>query len=284
MRSTAPAIEMEILQRALEVVRARFPRARPQCGLILGSGWSTVAGVFDELAGLDYPSITGLGVPGAPGHTGRLTWTRLFGVDTLVFRGRRHWYEGDGWTPVAIPLHILRQLGAQIVILTNAAGGVRADIKPGDLMLVSDHINLLGNPLIGAHHPAWGPRFPDMTRVYDADLAQLIRLAAQDAGTAIATGVYAAMTGPSYETPAEIAYLRTLGADAVGMSAAPEAILAHAAGLRVAAISCISNIAAGPGQVKLSHEEVIATVAEAEPRLAALLREVWRRLSATLAA
>jgi purine-nucleoside phosphorylase len=268
-----------MLDRAVRVVRDLWPGAQPLCGLVLGSGWSDVAEAFNVFKDAPYIRIPGLGKPGVAGHSGRLVWGETSGVETLIFQGRRHWYEGEGWTPVALPIYVLKALGARVVLLTNAAGGVREDLKPGSLMVINDHINMMGSsPLIGPHHPAFGPRFPDQSRVYDAGLRGLLLGAARGVGETLAEGVYLADSGPAYETPAEIRAFRSLGADAVGMSTVPEAMLAHAAGLRVAGLSCITNLAAGVGTTPLTHEEVTEATARAMPRMKSIILRFWKEL------
>jgi len=269
----------EILQRALDAVRDRWPDAKPRCGLILGSGWSEVVSAFKVRDSMAYGDIPGLGKPGVAGHSGKLAWAELAGVETFVWQGRRHWYEGEGWTPVAIPPYVLVKLGATTAVLTNAAGGIKPGMKAGDLMLLTDHINNLpSNPLIGPHHTVWGPRFPDQTRVYSPELRNALHAAATSLHQKLHEGVYLASTGPTYETPAEIRRYQQAGADAVGMSTIPEAILLSAAGVRVLALSCISNLAAGISPTPLTHEEVTEATNAAMPRMKALLTEFWKML------
>jgi purine-nucleoside phosphorylase len=272
-------INYEMLDRAVRVVRDLWPSAQPLCGMILGSGWSDVADAFNVHKDAPYIRIPGLGKPGVAGHSGRLVWGESAGVETLIFQGRRHVYEGEGWTPVALPVYLLKALGAKVVLLTNAAGGVRADLKPGTLMIIDDHINMMGtNPLIGPHQPAWGPRFPDQSAVYDPKLRAMLETAGSAVGESLAHGVYLADSGPAYETPAEIRAFRALGADAVGMSTVPEAMLAHAAGMRVAGLSCITNLAAGVSKEPLSHEEVTQATSKAMPRMKSVILRFWKEL------
>jgi purine-nucleoside phosphorylase len=273
-------MDMHVLEKAARHVRHCWKDARPEAGLILGSGWGAVAEGFNATDRIEYAEIPGLGRAGVAGHTGRLIWAEGSGLETLIFQGRRHWYEGAGWDPVAIPVYILKRLGVRTVILTNAAGGIRRDLAPGTLMMIADHVNLMGaNPLAGPHHAFWGSRFPDLSSVYSPPVRRLICNAAHAVGEAIAEGVYLAMSGPCYETPAEVRACRSLGADAVGMSTVPEACLAHAAGLRVGAISCITNTAAGIRRTPLSHEEVTETGCRAMPRMRALMIELWKELA-----
>ena len=268
-------LRIERLKAAEEAVRAYWPDARPRCAVVLGSGWRAAAEELqgEEIAGSEIP---GWGAAGVEGHAGRLR--RVFlddGAEIFLFVGRRHFYEGEGWTPVVCPVWLARAFGAETVLLTNAAGGIRDDLRPGTLMAVSDHIHLQGsNPLIGPRRPEFGPRFPDQSRLYDPAL----RRALLDAG-ADTEGVYLAAAGPAFETPAEIRAFRALGADAVGMSTAPEATFAGALGLRVAAVSLITNRAAGLSAGRLSHEEVRAVAHAARPAMRSLLVRFLRSVS-----
>ena len=280
-----PMLDTAMLHDAADAVRGRWPAARPACGLILGSGWNGVAAAFAVRDALDYRDIPGLGPARVAGHAGRLLWADLAGVETFVFQGRRHWYEGEGWTPVALPVYLMKRLGVRLAVLTNASGGIRKDLGAGRLMLIADHLNLMGvNPLIGPADPFWGPRFPPMTGVYDAALRERLAEAARAARVTLHRGVYLAVTGPNYETPAEIAMFRGWGADLIGMSTVPEALLAHAAGLRVVAVSCISNLAAGVGARPLAHAELVATIEAGQPGMRALLAALWSRLGPELKA
>jgi len=272
-------IDYSLLENAYELIRGRWPEARPMCGLVCGSGWSDVISAFDVKDSLDYEEIPGLGATGVAGHAGKLVWGVNAGIETLIFRGRRHFYEGEGWTPVILPVYLLKKMSAETIVLTNAAGGVKEGFKPGDLMLIEDHINNMGSPLIGPHNEIWGPRFPDQSEVYDAGLRALAEKAATGTEVDLKKGVYLASSGPAYETPSEIRAFRTLGADAVGMSTVPEAMLANAAGLRVAAFSCITNLAAGISSTALTHEEVTETTQQTMPRMRALLLKFWEEMS-----
>lgn len=273
-------IDRKTLDQALAFVRSMWPDARPEMGLILGSGWSEVVDSFNVADAIPYEKIPGLGKTGVVGHAGRLVLAETSGMETLIFQGRRHFYEGIGWTPIALPLFLLKSFGVKAVLLTNAAGGVRADLTPGKLMIIEDHINFLGaNPLVGPHDPIWGPRFPDQSEVYDAKLRRLLALAGKAAGEELPRGVYLADSGPTYESPAEIRAFKTLGADAVGMSTVPEAILAKAAGLRVAGLSCITNSAAGISAHPLSHEEVTEATKNAMQRMKQILLNFWKEVA-----
>jgi len=257
-----PQINQLTLDSAVEAVRKQWPDTKPKCGLILGSGWGETAGKLEGVE-LPYSKIPGFGKTGVMGHAGKLLSAFVDGMEVFIFQGRRHWYEGEGWTPVILPVYLLHALGADTVLLTNAAGGIRADLKPGILMAISDHINMLGsNPLIGPHNPKLGTRFPDQSEVYDKPLREKLLIAG-----AHAEGVYIATGGPTFETPAEINQYRSMGANAVGMSTVPEAIVANALGMRVAGLSCICNWAAGISSTKLTHEDVNKVASEAMPRM-----------------
>ena len=273
-------INRKPLEASLAVVKKAFPRARPRLGMILGSGLSEVADSFEQLGVLSYEKIPGLGKAGVAGHAGRLVWGKSAGVETFIFQGRRHYYEGVGWEAIATPLFILKSLGAKAVFLTNAAGGTNPKWKPGNLMIIEDHINMMGvTPLLGAHDPFWGPRFPDQSFIYDRKLRVVLARAGKKAGVPLRRGVYFAGTGPTYETPAEIRSWRTLGADAVGMSTVPEAMLANAAGLRVVGLSCITNMAAGILNQALTHQEVFDTSQKAMASMKKLILRFWQELS-----
>ncbi len=265
-----------ILDRALSKVVTALPGARPACGLILGSGLADIAGIFTvkaEMPGLDLWEAAGAPVHG---HSSSILLAERAGIETLIFSGRRHWYEGLGWEPIALPVYVLRKLGASVAVLTNAAGGIRDDLSAGTLMIIDDHINAMGvTPLLGNNDPAWGARFADQSAVYDIDLRAQLQKAADRTGHHVAHGIYLATSGPTYETPAETRAFRAMGADAVGMSTVPEAMLANAAGLRVAGISCIANMATGMKNSSLSHDEVLRAVHGAVPALKAILAAFW---------
>ena len=262
------AISQALLDEAVSAVKKMLSQAKPRLGIVLGSGWGGAVEDFSVKATLPYEKVPNLGKPGVAGHAGQLIHAEHRGVELFIFQGRRHVYEGEGWAPAVLPAWLLKQFGAQTVLLTNASGGIRDDLRPGTLMAIEDHINMLGgSPLTGAHNPAFGERFPDQTAVYDHDLRQML----MDAG-ADASGVYLATNGPTFETPAEIRAFRALGADAVGMSTVPEAIFANALGLRVAGLSCVCNWAAGLGDDRLSAEDVLRTAKEAMPRMRSVIR------------
>jgi purine-nucleoside phosphorylase len=274
-------MEINALEESFCIVREKLGLASVHNAMILGSGWGDIAEAFTLLHEIPYEEIPAMGATGVVGHKGRLLLVESGTQHTLLFQGRRHWYEGLGWTPVALPVYIARRMGATNLLLTNAAGGINPDHKPGDLMVITDHINCMGvNPLTGPHHEIWGPRFPDQSTVYERQLQEHFKASAHAIGQQLHQGVYLATSGPIYETPAEIRMFRMLGADAVGMSTVPEAVLASAAGMRVGAISCITNLAAGVCNAPLGHEDVLAATRKAMPAMKAILHHVVSRLKA----
>ena len=245
--------------------------SRPAIGIVLGSGLSEVANDFGGQR-IPFSSIAGYPVPTVQGHQGIM----MLSDRTAVMAGRFHYYEGHSMDNVVLPIFLLHELGVKTLIVTNAAGGINSGYKPGDLVFIKDHINLLGtNPLIGPNDPSLGPRFFDMTEAYTI---RLRRLAESALGHSVPEGVYAAMLGPSFETPAEIRMLKTIGADMVGMSTVPEVIAASYLGMEVLGISCITNLAAGLGTGSLSHAEVIETGKLVEKSLSTLLQTVVNAL------
>jgi purine-nucleoside phosphorylase len=270
----AASDEITLIERGATAVRARCTLV-PKVAIVLGSGLSALADVIDAEASIAYADIPGLPPPTVQGHDGRATLGRLRGVPVIAFRGRAHLYEGHGPNDVVRSVRIARALGAETLVLTNAAGGIRADLGPGTLMALSDHLNLTHvTPLLGSVGRALGPRFPDMTTAYDEALREKLVACASTRGFALSTGVYAGLLGPSYETPAEVRMLHTLGADAVGMSTVLETIAARHLRMRVCAISVISNHAAGIGKGELDHSEVERAANEAGPRLTTLVSDL----------
>lgn len=248
----------------------------PRVLLVLGSGLGDFAESLDADCVFPYGEIEEHPTSTVGGHSGRYLLAHIEGVPTLVMQGRVHYYEGYGIDQTVLPIHLARSLGVDTVILTNASGGIREDLVPGSLMLLSDHIaSFMPSPLRGANDDSLGTRFPDMTEVYDAQLRALAKGVAQKAGIDITEGVYLQVGGPQYETPAEIRAYRTMGADAVGMSTACEAIAARHAGMRVLAVSCITNKASGLGTTPLSHEEVTETSSRTKGKLEVLLRFIF---------
>ncbi len=244
---------------AAEFIRSRVGM-RPTVGLVLGSGLGDYTDTLEDVTRIPYSEIPNFPVPTIAGHAGALVFGRKNGKEVVVMQGRIHYYEGLPQQEITLPIRVLAALGIKTVVLTNACGGVNLNFAPGDLMLISDHINFSGaNPLIGQNLDTFGPRFPDMSDLYTASLRAAIRQKVEEAGIPMQEGVYAMYSGPNYETPAEIRMFRTLGADAVGMSTVPEALVAGHCGIQVVGISCITNMAAGVLPVKLSHAEVTET-------------------------
>ena len=263
---------------AAQLIRTRCPVAHPVAAIVLGSG---LGGLAHRIAGavrVPYADIPGFAPPSVQGHEGALVHGTLGGREVLALAGRFHVYEGHTAAESAFPVRVMRALGARVLLLSNAAGGVRRTLRPGQLMLVRDHINLMfGNPLIGAVQPG-DERFPDMSAPYDPGLRRLLRQTAREQGTVLEEGVYCGLSGPAYETPAEVRVLERLGADAVGMSTVPEVIVARALGMRVAALSCITNPAAGLALAPVSHAEVIEVTAAAAARFERLIEGTVAKL------
>ena len=242
---------------AASLIREQLSGCRPRLAIILGSGLGELADGIERAANIAYADIPGFPPSTVVGHAGRLIAGAIEGCDVIALSGRFHLYEGHSAAVAALPVRVAHALGARALFVSNAAGGIRATLNPGDLMLIDDHINLMWrNPLIGPVVDG-DERFPDMSAPYDRELLALLRDAALDSGIPVQEGVYAGLLGPSYETPAEVRMLRWMGADAVGMSTVPEVLAARAIGMRVAGVSCITNHAAGMTSQPLSHAEVI---------------------------
>jgi purine-nucleoside phosphorylase len=253
----------------------------PQVGIVLGSGLGGLGGEITDLVAVPFAELPGWPSASAPGHAGRLLLGYLDGVPVVCLQGRLHLYEGNSERTVVEPVLLMGRLGAPVIVLTNAAGGVNESFPAGTLMIISDHLNLTGrSPLVGANDDAIGPRFPDLVDAWSPRLRSLVRQAAQGEGIDVREGVYAGLTGPTYETPAEVRMLRTMGADAVGMSTVLEAIAARWAGLEIVGISLVTNPGAGVTGEPLSHEEVLAAAAEAGPRFIRLVRRFVALLGA----
>ena len=261
----------EKITAAADYIRARIPHT-PRIALILGSDLGNYADTLEDAVRIPFSEIPGFPVPTVPGHSGALVFGRRHGQDVAILQGRIHFYEGLPQRVITLPVRVLAALGVKKLVLTNAAGGVNTSFCPGDLMLIADHINFSGdNPLIGANLDAFGPRFPDCSDLYTASLRRAIREKADAAGIPTREGVYAMYSGPNYETPAEIRMFRVLGADAVGMSTVPEALVAGHCGMEVVGISCITNMAAGVLPRKLSHSEVVEAAALVHNKFQSLL-------------
>lgn len=271
-RSIHPADQPARLAALTAAVRARTDLV-PRAGVVLGSGLGSLADDLESPAAIDFAELPGWPAATAPGHVGRLLLGRLGGVPVVMLQGRFHLYEGNDPGLVVQPVLLFRQLGARLVVLTNAAGGVNPAFGPGTLMVISDHLNLTGRtPLLGPNADEIGPRFADLTDVWAPHLRVRLHAAASAEGIELAEGIYAGLLGPSYETPAEVRMLRMLGADAVGMSTVLEAIAARWVGLEVCGISLVTNAGAGYSGQPLSHAEVLEAGATAGPRLARVIR------------
>jgi purine-nucleoside phosphorylase len=261
------------LDEAAAAVRARAT-LRPSVGVVLGSGLGAFADALEDAVTVPFGDIPHFPNATVAGHSGALVLGRSRGVPVAVMNGRVHFYEGHRLDEVVFPVRVLGRLGVRTLVLTNAAGAINPAFTPGDLMVIEDHLNLLGNPLLGPNEDALGPRFPDMSEGYDRLLRDVAEGACREVGVRCHRGVYVSLPGPSYETPAEIRMFRTMGADAVGMSTVPEAIAARHMGMRVLGLSCLTNMAAGVSDRKLDHSEVLETGA----RVKAALLEVLARV------
>ena len=246
-------------EQAARFVLERVPGTSPRIGLVLGSGLGGLADRFEAAEAIPYSELPGFPEPAVVGHAGVLVLGTLAGVPAVAMRGRAHLYEGHPAREATFPIRVLAALGIQGLFLSNAAGAINPEFRPGDLMAIRDHINLMGrNPLVGSVVPG-DPRFPDLSAAWDPELRQVLHEASQSTGATLREGVYAAVLGPSFETPAEIRMLERLGADAVGMSTVPELITARARGVRCFGVSCLTNYAAGISSQPLDHQEVIET-------------------------
>jgi purine-nucleoside phosphorylase len=251
----------------------------PSIGLILGSGLGVLADEIQNPVKVPYSEIPNFPVSTVAGHAGQLVFGMLEGKQVVAMQGRFHFYEGYSMSVVTFPVRVMKALGVEQIIVTNAAGGVNESYEPGNLMIIKDQINNMGqNPLIGPNDEAFGVRFPDMSSAYSERLRELARDQAEKLTINVQEGVYVGNTGPSYETPAEIRMLRTLGADAVGMSTVPEVIVARHAGLEVLGISCISNMAAGILPQPLTHDEVIETTEKVKSDFLALVKSIVKEM------
>jgi purine-nucleoside phosphorylase len=269
---------LEQVERAADVVRARFAR-RPDAAIVLGTGLGGLAGAIAVEATIDYADIPGFPLSTVESHAGRLLCGELSGKTVVAMQGRFHRYEGYWLSQVTFPVRVLRALGAQTLIVSNACGGMHPLWAAGDLMLIADHINLLGdNPLIGPNDDRLGPRFPDMSAPYDAGLRSLARAVATEQRIVLREGVYVAVPGPNLETRSEYRFLRAIGADVVGMSTVPEVIVAIHAGMRVLGVSIITDLCLPDALEPASVEKIIAVASRAEPNLTALVCAVLERL------
>jgi purine-nucleoside phosphorylase len=279
-KSSARSTEFARADRAAKYVLSKT-KLRPRIALVLGSGLGAFADELDGATRIPYERIPGFPRSTAAGHAGRLVIGKAGGIVVAAMQGRVHSYEGYSAKEVVFPMRVFGRMGIQSAILTNAAGGINLEFKQGALVLIRDHINLQGsNPLIGANDDRFGPRFPDMTQAYWKPYLEIALAEAKRLGIEIREGVYAALSGPSYETPAEIRYLRTIGADLVGMSTVPEVIVARHMGIRVLGISCVTNMAAGILDQPIDHSEVMETGERVKTQFVALLRAIIPRIAA----
>ena len=259
----------------------RLTDLRPAVGVILGSGLGQLVDRMTDTVAIDYRDLPHFPAPTVAGHAGRLVIGRIEGVPVMAMQGRFHYYEGHDMRTIAFPTAFMQRFGARTLIVSNSAGGINRDFTPGDLMLITDHLNLVGtNPLIGLNDERLGPRFPDMTEPYSLRLIALAEAAAAELGTSLRHGVYAGLSGPCYETAAEIRYLERIGADAVGMSTVPEVIVARYLVMEILGISCVTNMATGIAKVKHAHEEVVRIANEASARFCAVVAATIGKLGA----
>lgn len=268
-----------MVQEALSAIKNRIT-VRPKIALILGSGLGSLADNIKTAQVLPFEEIPHWPSSTAPGHAGRLVAGTMHGIPVVVMQGRIHYYEGYTMQQVTFPERVFGCWGIKTLIVTNASGGVNYTLQPGDLMLITDHISRMPNPLIGTNVEAWGPRFPDMTHTYSPRLIALAEDAAKSLGILTRRGVYIGFTGPSYETPAEIRMARILGADAVGMSTIPEVIVANHMGMEVCGISCVANFAAGMTGNKLTAQEVLDEMNRSASKLTSLVSELVAQIAA----
>ena len=266
-------------EHAARTIRARVNTDDVHVAIVLGSGLGGLAEDFQDSTNIPYSEIPGFVASTAEGHAGQLVIGKLDNFPLMAMQGRVHFYEGYSLEEITFPIRVFKLLGVKTVVLTNAAGGIDVELSQGALMVISDHLNLMGvNPLRGPNDERFGPRFPDMTEVYSRELQEIVIEEARDMEVEVRRGIYAALSGPSYETPAEIHMLRTFGADAVGMSTVPEAIVARHLKMNVLGISCITNMAAGISDQPINHEEVMETGNRVRATFAQLLRRVIARL------
>ncbi len=269
---------LEKIAKTADFIRSKT-QLRPQIAIVLGTG---LGGLVDEIEIVDsipYSDIPNFPVSTVKGHQGRLIFGRLSGKDVVAMQGRFHFYEGYTMQEVTFPFRVFKNLGIEMLLLSNAAGGMNKNFKVGDIMFINDHINLMGtNPLIGKNYDELGPRFPDFSEPYDHKLLETALGAAKDLNIPVHQGVYVAMSGPTFETPAEYRYVRIIGGDAVGMSTVPEAIVARHSSMKVFAVSIITDLGGMDEVVAVSHEEVIEAANKAEPKMTAIIKELLKRI------
>ena len=267
----------ELIDRAAAAVRARLGESFPKTVIVLGTGLGRFADRLSNAKSVPYADIPGFSPSTVVGHQGNLVVGDLGGMPLAVMQGRIHAYEGQAPQAIAVPIRTLRKLGVERLILTNASGGLKSDMPAGTLMIIKDHINFSGiNPLVGPNDDTVGPRFPDMTNAYDPELRAMLAVSAREAGVAVRIGVYLYTLGPNFETPAEVRMFESTGAEAVGMSTVPECLVARHCGMKVAALSLVTNLAAGLSIMPLSHEETLAAAQNAYEKVERLLIAFFR--------
>ena len=270
------------LQETTQYIRSQS-KLKPRVGIVLGSGLGALVQHIDFQCEIPYDQIPHFAQPSVDGHKGRLVLGQLNGVDIAILQGRLHYYEGHKMAQVVYPIRTLAMLGIEVAVLTNSAGGLDPKMSPGDFMVITDHINLMNNnPLTGPNIKNLGPRFPDMTEAYDRKLTESMLSTMDELGVPHWSGVYCGVSGPTYETPAEVRFLQTIGGQAVGMSTVPESIAANHLGLRVCAVSCITNPAAGIHSSKLTHEEVTEIAASVEKKFCNFFFKFMERINSEL--
>ena len=269
---------MEKLKESVQYIKEKLKNNTPEIAIILGSGLGALPDDYECIT-IPYGNIPNFQKSSIEGHKGQLCYCEIEGKKVLMMQGRFHYYEGYSMEQITFPIKVFKLLGIKKIILTNAAGSLDKEINVGDIMVINDHINMMGsNPLIGKNNDELGTRFPDMSDIYKKDLIKIVEKAAKENNIDIKKGVYIAMSGPSYETPAEVRMAKLLGANAVGMSTAPEAIVANYCGIEVIGLSCITNYAAGVSDKKLSHNEVIEATKSVESKFKTLVKSILRNL------
>jgi purine-nucleoside phosphorylase len=268
-------MKFEFVEQATSYLLDRMG-SKPEVAVIMGSGLSAVDEILSGPQRIHYVSIPHFPLPKVPGHRGQVVFGKVGNQRVVVFEGRVHYYEGNTMAEVTFCTRVIGRLGTNTLILTNASGAINSNFARGHLMIITDHINLIGaNPLSGPNEERWGPRFVDQTEVYDLKLRQKLKAAGEYCGIHLCEGVYAAMPGPTYETPAEIRYLRTIGADAVGMSTVPEAIVGKHMGMRIAGLSMLANVASGILGKSIDHSEVLDTATQMNADVGMLLQRFF---------
>lgn len=266
------------MQKTVDYIKSKIGDFKPEIAIVLGSGLGELADEYCDIK-LAYSEIPGFPISTVKGHNGNLVFAKVNGKNVMMMQGRFHFYEGHSMQTVTYPIKIMKKLGVETIIITNAAGGVNPYFKPSSLMVIKDHINFMGtNPLIGPNDDSLGERFPDMSEVYTKSLREVAHTCSKNLNIPVEEGIYIALTGPTYETPAEVNMVRTLGADAVGMSTVPEAIVASYLKMKVLGISCICNSAAGISTVGLSHKEVLEAAEKAKTNFKKLVLEIIKSI------